>query len=175
MDMTVSLQRTVLAGIALAACVPAIAIAQLPGLGSLGRRTPLLKRDPGIDVPAPINIVNLVVQNRQDLALTDTQWVRIIAIKRTLDSTNAPLVRRIDSVARLFKSAPIFSQPTAARRDSIEAGKALVKEVSADIDDNIAEAKDKVFVLLTTPQKERSEQIEDKARKASVSGGRGRL
>jgi hypothetical protein len=47
--------------------------------------------------------------------------------------------------------------------------------VSADIDDNIAEAKDKVFVLLTTPQKERSEQIEDKARKASVSGGRGRL
>jgi len=173
--MNFSVKRTLVAGVALAACVPAIAIAQLPGLGSLGKRTPALKRAPGIDVPATINIVNLVVQNRQDLALTDTQWVQIIAIKRTLDSTNAPLVRRIDSVARLFKSAPIFSQPSAAHRDSLEAGKAVVKEMSAGIDENIADAKDKVFGLLTTPQKERSEQIEDRARKASVSGGRGRL
>jgi len=174
--MSLTPRRALLAASALIACVPAIAIGQLPGLGSLGKRTPTaLKREPGIDVPPTINIVNLVVQNRQDLALTDTQWVKIIAIKRTLDSTNAPLVRRIDSVQRLFKSAPIFSQPSAAHRDSLELGKVVVKEMSADIDENIADAKDKVFGLLTTPQKERSEQIEDRARKASVSGGRGRL
>lgn len=134
-----------------------------------------MKRDPGIEVPAPINIVNLVVQHRQDLVLSDTQVVRIVAIKRTLDSTNSPLFRRIDSVQRLFKNVPIFSTPSAAHRDSLNAGTSLVKEMAADIDDNIADAKDKVFALLSTPQKERAEQIEDQARKASATAGRGRL
>ena len=133
-----------------------------------------MKREPSIEVPPTINIVNLVVEHRQDLVLSDTQFVRIVAIKRALDSTNAPLVRRIDSVQRLFKSSPLFTQPSPAHRDSLSAGKALVKEMTADIDDNIADAKDKVFALLTTPQKERAEQIEDKARKAGASAGRGR-
>jgi L-fucose mutarotase/ribose pyranase (RbsD/FucU family) len=134
-----------------------------------------LRRDPGIEVPATINIVNLVVEHRQDLILTDTQFVRVVALKRVLDSTNAPFVRRIDSVQRLFKNVPIFSDPSAARRDSLNAAKAVVREMTADIDDNIADAKDKVFAILSTPQKERAEQIEDKARKASESAGRGRL
>jgi hypothetical protein len=154
--------------------MPALAGAQLPG--ALSRRLPAsLKREPGIEVPATINIVNLVVQHRPELMLTDTQFVRILAIKRTLDSTNAPLFRRIDSVQRLFKGVPIFSEPTAAHRDSLNAGKAVIKEMTAGIDDNIADAKDKVFALLTTPQKEQAEQIEDKAKKASASAGRGRL
>ncbi len=155
--------------------LPALAVAQRPGISSLGKRAPGIKRDPGIEAPAPINIVNLVVQHRQDLVLSDTQVVRIVAIKRALDATNSPLFRRIDSVQRLFKNAPIFSEPSAARRDSLNAGKALVKEMAADIDDNIADAKDKLFVLLTTPQKERAEQIEEEARKASAAAGRGRL
>jgi hypothetical protein len=160
----------------LASVAPALAAAQLPGIGSIGRRLPAaLKRDSGIVVPQTINVVNLVVQHRQDIALTDTQFVRIIAIKRALDSTNAPLSRRIDSVQRLFKGVPIFTEPTAAHRDSLNAGKAVIKEMTADIDDNIADAKDKMFALLTTPQKEQAEQVEDKARKASAAAGRGRL
>jgi hypothetical protein len=146
-------------------------------MGSVGRgRLPsALKRDPGIEVAPPINIVNLVVEHRQEMMLTDSQFVRVLVIKRSLDSTNAPLVRRIDSVQRLFKGTPLFTQPTPAHRDSLNAGKAVVKEMSADIDDNIADAKDKVFALLSTPQKERAEQIEDRARKAGASAGRGRL
>jgi hypothetical protein len=85
------------------------------------------------------------------------------------------MLRRIDSVQRLFKTAPLFQDPTQAHKDSLNAGKALVKEMTADIDDNIADAKDKVFALLSTPQKERAEQIEDKAKKAGASAGRGRL
>jgi hypothetical protein len=134
-----------------------------------------MKRDPGLEAPPPINIVNLVVAHRQDMVLSDTQFVRIVAIKRALDSTNSPFFRRIDSVQRLFKNVPIFTDPTPAHRDSVNAGTALVKEMSADIDDNIADAKDKVFALLSTPQKEKAEQIEDQARKASAAAGRGRL
>jgi len=162
---------------AMVALVPVVAGAQLPGMGSIGRgRLPsALKRDPGLDVPPTINIVNLVVEHRQDMMLTDTQFVRVVAIKRALDSTNSPLFRRIDSVQRLFKSTPLFSDPTTARRDSVNAAKSLVKEMTSDIGDNIADAKDKVFLMLSVPQKERAEQIEDQARKASASAGRGRL
>lgn len=157
--------------------IPSLAAAQRPGMSTIGRgMTPQgPKRDPGIEVPAPINVVNLVLEHRQDLILTDSQFVRVARIKRALDSTNAPLLRRIDSVQRLFKNRPIFSEPSAAHRDSLAAGKALVKEMTADIDDNNADAKDKVFVFLSTPQKERAEQLEDRARKASESAGRGRL
>jgi hypothetical protein len=161
----------------LLAVLPAMLGAQIPGMGSLGRgRLPAgLKKEPAIEVPPIINVVNLVVEHRQEMMLTDTQFVRIVAIKRGLDTTNAPMLRRIDSVQRLFKTAPLFQAPTQAHKDSLTAGKALIKEMTADIDDNIADAKDKVFALLSTPQKERAEQIEEKARKAGASAGRGRL
>ena len=143
---------------------------------SNGRRLPsALRREPGIEVPPTINIVNLVIEHRQELVLTDTQFKQIVVIKRGLDSTNTPPVRRIDSVQRLFKGVPLFSEPTPAHRDSLNAGKALVRELTADIEDNIADAKDKVFALLSTAQKEQAEQIEDRARKAGASAGRGRL
>jgi hypothetical protein len=159
-----------------AAGIPAMLGAQFPGMSGMSRRLPpTLKREPGIEVPPTINIVNLVVQNRQDMVLTDTQYVRAIALKRTLDSTNAPLLRRIDSVQRLFKGRPIFSEPSPAHRDSVNAGQAVIREMTADIDDNIADAKDKLFAFLSTPQKEKAEQIEDRARKASATTGRGRL
>jgi len=170
-------RHTALFSLVLLLLLPALAVAQRPGIGSLGKRggTPGIKREPGIEVAPPVNIVNLVIEHRQDLMLSDTVFRRVVSIKRTLDSTNSPLLRRIDSVQRLFKSAPIFSAPSPAHRDSLNAGRALVKEMSADIDDNIADAKDKVFTLLTAPQKEKAEQIEDQARKASATAGRGRL
>lgn len=169
-------RHTGLLSLVMLVLLPALAVAQRPGIGSLGKRgTPGMKREAGIEVPPPINIVNLVIEHRQDLMLSDTVFRRVVSIKRTLDSTNSPLLRRIDSVQRLFKSAPIFSEPSPAHRDSLNAGRALVKEMSADIDDNIADAKDKVFVLLSAPQKEKAEQIEDQARKASATAGRGRL
>jgi hypothetical protein len=168
--------RTVLIASAAVCAIAGDSAAQIPGMGSIGRgRVPSgLKREPGIDVPPVVNIVNIVVEHRQDLTLTDSQFVHVVAIKRSLDSTNAPLLRRIDSVSRLFKTFPLFTQSTPEHRDSLNAGRAVVKEMTADIDDNIADAKDKVFALLSTPQKEKAEQLEDKARKASASAGRGR-
>ena len=157
--------------------IPVLAQAQRPGITGInrGRMPGNLKRDPGVEVPPVINIVNLVIDHRQDVALTDSQFVRVVALKRTLDSTNAPFLRRVDSVQRLFKNIPIFSDPSPARRDSLSAGKALVKEMIADVEDNIADAKEKMFAFLRPVQAERAEQLEARARKASEPGGRGRL
>ena len=74
-----------------------------------------------------MNPINLMIEHRQDLALSDTQFMKVIAIKRVLDSTNAPLVRKLDSVQRLFKKAPLFSEPSPQRRDSLAQARALVQ------------------------------------------------
>lgn len=98
---------------------PAFALAQRPSLGSLGRgKIGQLSHEPGIEIPAIVNPVNLLIEHRQELALSDTQFKRVIGIKRALDSTNAPLVRKLDSVARVFKTKPLFTEPSPERRDS---------------------------------------------------------
>src|SRR5215468_9660227 len=97
-----------------ALAVSTAAEAQRPGMGSFGRgRGPgKLTVAPGIDVPKPVNVINLLVENRATVALSDSQFIHVIAIKRQLDSTNSPMYRRIDSVQRLFKSGPVFADPS---------------------------------------------------------------
>ncbi len=149
--------------------------AQLPGGFGRGRASGKMTIDPGIEVPKVINPVNLLIENRAALELTETQFTRIIAIKRSLDSANAPLMRRVDSVSRLFKKGPIFADPSVARRDSLAAAHAVVRESIAGVEVNNAEAKDKSHALLTSAQIIKAEQIEEKARKAGGSPSRGRF
>jgi hypothetical protein len=159
---------------AAAALFASAAGAQIPGGFGRGRASGRMTIDPGIEVPKIVNAVNLLIENRTALELTDTQFTRIIAIKRSLDSTNAPLMRRVDSVQRVFKKGPIFADPSPARRDSLAAAHAVVRESVAGVEDNNADGKEKAFALLTPAQLAKAEQIEDKARKAGVPSGRGR-
>jgi hypothetical protein len=118
--------------------------------------------------------VNLLIEHRQELALSDTQFVRVLHIKRALDSTNSPLMRKLDSVSRLFKKSPLFSEPSRQRHDSLAQADFLVKGTVIDVEQNIADAKDKAYALLSASQVGVAEQIEAKARKARAASGRGR-
>jgi hypothetical protein len=153
-----------------------VAAAQRPGMGTFGRgRGPgKLTIDPGIEAPKPVNVINLMIENRATVALTDSQFIHVIALKRQLDSTNAPMYRRIDSVQRLFKRGPLFADPSRERRDSIAAGHEVVREMIAGIEENIADAREKAFALLSASQLPKAEEIEEKARKASAAPARGR-
>jgi hypothetical protein len=152
------------------AVLPTAAFAQrgIGGLGSsIGRRRPgTLEREPALVVPKQVNVVNLLVEHRQDLALSDSQFRRVIAIKRSLDSANAPYVRRIDSLQRTFKGGPIFSEPTPQRRDSLLAARSIVLELQADIRDNIVPAREQAFALLSSTQLTKAQEIEAQAEKA---------
>ena len=147
-----------------------VAVAQIrPGAGGgfgRGRGAGILSREPGVTAPKLVNAVNLLIEHRQELSLTDTQFVHIIAIKRVVDSTNAPLARRIDSVQRLFRSQPIFSEPSVAHRDSVAEGRLAVKEASAGIHENLDAARDKAYALLSSQQLAKAQEIEGKAQKA---------
>src|SRR5689334_4620287 len=105
-----------LALVIVAVLVPGTVFAQGRGImGGRGALTPgrgggNIARESGIQIPKYVNGVNLLVEHRPELALSDSQFTRIIAIKRALDSTNAPLVRKLDSVQHLFRSGtPMFS------------------------------------------------------------------
>jgi hypothetical protein len=151
------------------ALVPSLAAGQrgIGGLGSIGRRRPgNLEREPALVVPKLVNIVNLLVEHRQDLALTDSQFRAVIVVKRSVDSANSPLVRRLDSLQRTFKGGPIFSEPSPERRDSLAAARSVVLEMLADMRDNIAAAREQAFALLSSTQLTKAREIEAAAEKA---------
>jgi hypothetical protein len=153
------------------------------GRGGYGRgNNSALQRAPGIEIPDIVNPVNLLVEHRQNLALSDTQFMHVIAIKRALDSTNSPLLRKLDSVQRLFKNGPMFSSGSAERRDSLTEAHSLVQQVSASVRENNATGRDQAYALLSSKQLDQAHALEaaaeqkiaDDARKSSGSGGGGR-
>jgi hypothetical protein len=160
------------------ALVPSLALAQrgiMPGgsmgTGGVGRRggrgPGSLAREQGIAIPKIVNAVNLLIENKQALSLTDTQFVRIIAMKRALDSTNAPLMRKLDSVQHVFKGgAPLFGDPSPARRDSLVEARGAILDVQGTVKDNIAAVRDKAYALLSSSQLMKARELEDKAEKA---------
>lgn len=150
--------------------------------GILGRaRSGLTGGGPVIVVPQQLNAVNVLIQHRQELALTDSQFARVVAIKRAVDSANTPFVRKADSVQRLFKSRPLFAEETPARRDSIAEGRAVVNEAVAAIRDNLADARERAFGLLSSAQFERAaqlvaaaqQQLDDETQRAGRGRGSG--
>ena len=159
-------RKRVGAAVLCAVALPTMASAQ--GIGGFGRgRGPgKLMREPGITIPRVVNAVNLMIEHRPELALSDTQFARVIVIKRALDSTNAPLVRKLDSLQRLFKPGPLFSQPNAERRDSLAEGRSVVQETIGAITENNSTARDQAYAMLSVQQLATAQSIEAKAEQA---------
>jgi hypothetical protein len=147
-----------------ATLTPARAQAQR-GLGRRGLGN--VVREQGLVAPKLVNPVNLLIEHRQELTLSDSQFTHIIAIKRVLDSTNAPLVRRIDSVERLFRGGGImFGDESREHRDSVAEGRMVIREMSAGLRENYSQAKEQAFALLGAQQYAKAEDIYAKAERA---------
>ncbi|HVX41038.1 MAG TPA: hypothetical protein VHB25_15830 [Gemmatimonadaceae bacterium] len=154
----------------------------VPGMnGMRGERTINFKRDPGVAIPTIVQPINLMIEHRQEIALTDSQFMRVIRIKRALDSLNSPLMRKLDSVQRLFRGGgPLFGDPSPARRDSLAEARGLVVETVGAIRDNIDPAEQRAFGLLTGTQRATAERIvadeehriQEADRKKKGGGGR---
>lgn len=159
----------------LLASFPGAALAQrgiMNGRGALtpGRGAGTLAREGGVQIPKYVNAVNMLVEHRRDLALSDSQFVALLALKRTLDSTNVPLLRKLDSVQRVYKSGvPMFSTPTAARRDSVAEARSFVNETLGAVRDNISSARETAYGRLTSTQLSKAREIEGKAEQAAAA------
>jgi len=160
------------AALLLFAIFPCAALAQrgiMNGRGALtpGRGAGSLAREAAVQIPKYVNVVNLLVEHRRDLALSDSQFVTLVALKRTLDSTNVPLLRKLDSVQRVFKSGvPMFSSPGAARRDSIAEARSFVTETLGAVRANVGAARQTAYGNLLQTQLSKARDIEGKAEQA---------
>ena len=159
-----------LAALSVAIMVPGLVGAQgLPGNGGgfdRSRGPGKLARAPGITVPRQVNPINLLIEHRQDLDLSEAQFLQVIRIKRTVDSSNAPLMRKLDSVQAVLKPMPLFREPSPLRRDSLAEGQALVQETMAAVREHLDEARSQAYELLSSTQVTKAQDIERKAQKA---------
>jgi hypothetical protein len=145
------------------------------GGGGRSGRSPGIAREEGLQIPKLVNGVNLLIEHRQDLALTDSQFMRIIAVKRSLDSTNAPLMRRLDSIQFLFKGGGIrFGGASGAQRDSLAEAHAVIQETQVALRENISDGHEKAYALLSFTQAGKAQDIEAKAAKAIADAGKGK-
>jgi hypothetical protein len=143
---------------------PSLCFAQ-QRIGGFKGRTPGIKRESALDVPKLVNPVNLLIIHRQELTLSDSQWKNLLSMKRALDSTNAPLMRRLDSVQSLFKGGMLFGDQSREHRDSLAEARLTVKQTTADLEDNYGTARDRAFALLDALQSSRATDLIDKAEK----------
>jgi hypothetical protein len=132
----------------------------MAGPGGFGK-TAHIARDVGIVIPKQLNTVNLLIEHRQELVLSDSQFKAIIAVKRGLDSLNAPLNRRLDSLQRLFKGGSILFG-------------AASPETQAELHQNISVWRDKAYLGLSSTQAAKAGEIEDKAQRAIADESKGR-
>ncbi len=159
------------------AIVPSLAVAQrgMGGGGGRGGRSPGIARDQGLQIPKLVNGVNLLIEHRQELALTDSQFMRIISVKRALDSTDAPLMRRLDSIQFLFKGGGIrFGGASGAQRDSLAEAHAVIRDTQVALRENISEGQDRAYALLSATQAAKAQDIEAKAEKALADEAKGK-
>ncbi|HEY4217215.1 MAG TPA: hypothetical protein VGM67_08755 [Gemmatimonadaceae bacterium] len=140
-----------------------------------GRGASGLAVEPAVVIPKLVNVVNLLIEHRQELALTDSQFKKIIVVKRSLDSTNAPLMRSLDSIQFLFKGGGIrFGSPSTARRDSLAEAHSAIAATQVAIRENISDAHEKVYGILSFAQATQAQDLESKEAKTIADDEKGK-
>lgn len=146
--------------------VAALALALVPSL-AMGQ---YVRRDnnPFAGKPTPIvpvNVARLVIEHERDIALSDSQRTQIVLIQRRLDSTAAPLLKKIDSLRPTWRPAGGINDLSQEQRDQLLAVRAAQSAVIDSLTPTFTRAREQVMSLLLPEQRERTEKLEKKERK----------
>ena len=148
---------------------PSVAIGQVP-----------VRRDnnPFVGKPgpiAPVNVARTAIQHERNLGLTDSQRTGIALIQRRLDSTTAPLVKKLDSLRPTWRPAGGPNDLTPEQREQLATLRAAQQVVVDSLTPTFAKARDEVMALLRPEQKERVTKLEKQARKRAEEDARKQL
>jgi hypothetical protein len=120
----------------------------------------------GKPVPVvPVNVARAVIEHEVDFALTDSQRTQIILIGRRLDSTAAPLLKKIDSLKPTWRPAGGINDLSPEQRDQLVALRTAQFAVIDSLMPAFAKAREQVMTVLDPEQRERAEKLEKNARK----------
>lgn len=113
----------------------------------------------------PVNVARAVIEHEQDMALTDSQRTQIVLIQRRLDSTAAPLLKKIDSLKPTWRPAGGINDLSPEQREQLTALRNAQFAVIDSLTPTFARAREQVMELLNPEQRDRAAKIEKNARK----------
>jgi hypothetical protein len=113
----------------------------------------------------PVNVARAVIEHEQDMALTDSQRTQITLIQRRLDSTAAPLLKRIDSLKPTRRPPRRINHLRPEQREQLIALRAAQFAVVDSLAPTFAKARDQVMAVLDPEQRERAAKLEKNERK----------
>ncbi|MEO6529057.1 MAG: hypothetical protein ABIP93_20730 [Gemmatimonadaceae bacterium] len=149
------------------AVVSALAMILLPSAA----RAQGVRRDnsPFGGKPAPIVPVSLaravIEAPDKDMALTDSQRVQLTLIQRHLDSVNAPMLARLDSLKPTWRPAGGLSDLSQEQRDELVAKRRAQIAIVDSLTPNFVKSRERVMALLRPEQQDRANKVEKNARK----------
>ena len=113
----------------------------------------------------PVNVARAVIEHQQDMELTDSQRTQIVLIQRRLDSTAAPLLKKIDSLKPTWRPAGGINDLSPEQRDQLVALRTAQFAVIDSLTPTFAKARDQVMAVLDPEQRERAAKLEKNERK----------
>src|SRR5215208_6165548 len=120
----------------------------------------------GKGVPvAPVNVARAVIEHEKDMKLSDSQRTQIVLIQRRLDSTTAPLMKKLDSLRPSWRPAGGLNDLSQEQRDQLVAMRAAQVAVIDSLSPTFSKARDQVMSVLRPEQRERAAKYERDARK----------
>lgn len=134
------------------------------GRGSGGGDAPLAVRPPA-------STVSIVLGHTTDLGITDSQRAGLVAIRRRLDSLDAPLYARLDS----FRPTQRPANPrdlSQEQQDTLRVRKIAVGDVMTHFRDNNLATRSQVMDLLSADQQEKVAAFESDARRKEAEDER---
>jgi hypothetical protein len=113
----------------------------------------------------PVNVARTVIEHEHDLALTDSQHKELVRIQRRLDSTAAPMLRKIDSLKPTWRPAGGINDLSPQQREQLVALRSAQFAVIDSLSPTFAKARDEVMAVLTPEQRDRAAKLERSERK----------
>jgi hypothetical protein len=150
------------------AVIATVALALLP---SMARAQMAVRHSATLfnGVPAPIVPVSLakvvLESDDKDLALTDSQRVQLRIVQHQLDSVNAPLLAKLDSLKPSWRPAGGLNDLSSEQRDQLVELRKAHDAVIEQIRPNVAASREHAMAVLNKDQQERAAKLEKNARK----------
>ena len=149
------------------ATVAALALVLSPSL-AMGQMPVRRDNNPFAGKPAPIapvNVARAVIEHEKDMALSDSQRTQIVLIQRRLDSTTAPMLKKLDSLRPSWRPAGGLNDLSQEQRDQLATLRAAQVAVIDSLSPTFAKAREQVMSVLRPEQRERAAKYERDARK----------
>jgi len=142
--------------------IPVALAAQVKGRMGAGREFGQSADDPLVSEPRPVNDVSVLIQHRQQLALSDSQFLQLVSIRRSVDSANFPLERRLDSLLHVERDASSTFRRLPA--DTLRHLRDIARSTLDALAANIRPATERAHSLLSDRQVDMAATFEQQAR-----------